>query len=155
MAGISNTIEEFLKQLLEDSTNIEVQRNELAKYFNCAPSQINYVLQTRFSLEHGYVIESKRGGGGCILITQIDANENEVLRLIQNQVEQTISQQRGKNIIKGLFERKYLTKREAKLLIIAMEQLAIVPENIRDYVRANILRETLTILLIEKKPTSC
>ena len=62
---ISDTIEEFIKALLEETEmEIELKRNELAEYFSCAPSQINYVLATRFTLDHGYIIESKRGGGG-------------------------------------------------------------------------------------------
>ena len=65
---LSDSIERFIKTLLEqEETEIELKRNELAEYFGCAPSQINYVLATRFTPDHGYVIESQRGGGGYIL----------------------------------------------------------------------------------------
>ena len=67
MAILSDSIEQFIKSLMDDYDEIiEIQRNELADYFSCAPSQINYVLATRFSPEKGYLIESRRGGGGCI-----------------------------------------------------------------------------------------
>lgn len=70
MAKMSDLIEMFIKELLEDNSSdmIEIQRNELASYFKCAPSQINYVLTTRFSMDKGYLIESQRGGGGSIKI---------------------------------------------------------------------------------------
>jgi len=64
MATISDLIEQFIKSLMGESDTINISRNELAQYFDCAPSQINYVLATRFSFEHGFVIESRRGGGG-------------------------------------------------------------------------------------------
>ena len=63
---ISDIIEEFIKDLFEDTDNIEIQRNELAEHFNCVPSQINYVISTRFKPSQGYYVESKRGGGGYI-----------------------------------------------------------------------------------------
>ena len=72
MSAISDSIEKFILTLLGEDDAIELQRNELAHYFSCAPSQINYVLATRFNLGRGYAIESRRGGGGyisCLLYT--------------------------------------------------------------------------------------
>ena len=66
MAQLSDTIEKFIKDLMEEGTQVELRRNELAQHFGCAPSQINYVLAPRFSVDHGYVIESRRGGGGLL-----------------------------------------------------------------------------------------
>ena len=60
MAQLSDTIEKFIKDLMEEETQVELRRNELAQHFGCAPSQINYVLATRFSVDHGYVIEPAR-----------------------------------------------------------------------------------------------
>ena len=60
---ISDEIEAFIKELLEADENIEIQRNELAEHFNCVPSQINYVISTRFNPAQGYYVESRRGGG--------------------------------------------------------------------------------------------
>ena len=75
MARLSDVIEEFIKSLLKESEGqLELQRNELADFFECAPSQINYVLATRFTLNHGYYIESRRGGGGYIRIVRLDVD---------------------------------------------------------------------------------
>ena len=71
MAQLSDTIEKFIKDLMEEETHVELRRNELAQHFGCAPSQINYVLATRFSVDHGYVIESRRGGGGFVRIVRM------------------------------------------------------------------------------------
>ena len=71
MAQLSDSIEQFIKNLMEEDRQIDLKRNELAQHFGCAPSQINYVLATRFSIDHGYVIESRRGGGGYVRIIRI------------------------------------------------------------------------------------
>lgn len=73
MPRLSNIIEEFIKELLEETEDgiVEIQRNELADYFDCAPSQINYVLTTRFTPYMGYYVESRRGGGGYIKIVKV------------------------------------------------------------------------------------
>ncbi len=70
MRNISDIIEQYLKQVIDLSNNnvIEIKRNEIADRFECVPSQINYVINTRFTLERGFVVESKRGGGGYIRI---------------------------------------------------------------------------------------
>ena len=69
---LSDTIEHFIKELMtQEEPEVELRRNELAEYFSCAPSQINYVLATRFTPDNGYIIESRRGGGGYIRIVRI------------------------------------------------------------------------------------
>ena len=83
MAVLSDNIEQFIKSLLNEYDEmVELQRNELASYFSCAPSQINYVLATRFSPEKGYYIESKRGGGGYIKLTRVDANKQAYISAV-------------------------------------------------------------------------
>ena len=75
---LSDTIEDFIKMLLsQEEREVELKRNELAEYFGCAPSQINYVLATRFTPDHGYVIESRRGGGGYRNVSKINAKKQE------------------------------------------------------------------------------
>ena len=77
---LSDTIEQFIKTMLtHDENEIELKRNELAEYFNCAPSQINYVLATRFTPDHGYLIQSRRGGGGYIRIFRMQQDTSEQL----------------------------------------------------------------------------
>ena len=77
--GISDTIAEFINELLRDESSTEVQRAELASRFNCVPSQINYVISTRFSPERGYIVESRRGGGGYIRIIRVMPEPGDVL----------------------------------------------------------------------------
>lgn len=83
MAQLSDSIEQFIKDLMEEDRQIDLKRNELAQHFGCAPSQINYVLATRFSIDHGYVIESRRGGGGYVRIIRIQrANDESSLSVL-------------------------------------------------------------------------
>ncbi|NMA96348.1 MAG: CtsR family transcriptional regulator [Clostridiales bacterium] len=150
MARISDTIEEFLKLLLEESGGkLEIQRNELADYFECAPSQINYVLATRFSLESGYHIESRRGGGGYIRIIYLDINDDDYLyRLITKQIGDKLTQSEGENIINSLRERQIITKREAQIIKAGLKNKAIgIPASLRENIRANILKSMLTAIL--------
>ena len=69
---VSDLIEEFIKDLFDENEYIEIQRTDLAQQFNCVPSQINYVISTRFKPSQGYYVESKRGGGGCIKIKKVN-----------------------------------------------------------------------------------
>ena len=76
---MSDMIEEFIKDLFDDDDYIEIQRNDLAEHFNCVPSQINYVISTRFKPSQGYYVESKRGGGGHISIRKINTTKSNYL----------------------------------------------------------------------------
>ena len=76
---ISDTIERFIREMLGEDESIELKRNELANHFNCVPSQINYVISTRFTTERGYSVESRRGGGGYIKITRVGRNSNNAI----------------------------------------------------------------------------
>ena len=75
---ISDIIEDFIKELFEEEEQIEIQRNDLAQKFNCVPSQINYVISTRFKPSQGYYVESRRGGGGHILIKKVNTDKYEI-----------------------------------------------------------------------------
>lgn len=150
MARISDTIEEFLKMLLDESDGkLEIQRNELADYFECAPSQINYVLATRFSLERGYYIESRRGGGGYIRIIYLDIDDDDYLyQLITGQIGDKISQSEGENIVDSLAERQIITSREAFIIKAGLQNKAIgIPASLRDNIRASVLKSMLTAIL--------
>lgn len=150
MARISDSIEEFLKVLLEESDGkLEIQRNELADYFECAPSQINYVLATRFSLERGYYIESRRGGGGYIRIIYLDIEDDDYLyQLITGQIGDKITQSEGENIVDSLAERQIITSREAAIIKAGLKNKAIgIPASLRDNIRASVLKNMLTAIL--------
>ncbi|SNS38271.1 transcriptional regulator CtsR [Anaerovirgula multivorans] len=151
MARISDIIETFLKELIEDSKNstIEIQRNELAKYFDCSPSQINYVLMTRFDHAQGYYVESYRGGGGYIKIRQLIFDEDEGIHyIITKKIGSNITKTEGNRLIKSLLERGIISLRESRLMKAAIDDAAIIsPLNIKDQIRANIFKNMLGALL--------
>ncbi len=122
MQNTSDIIEIFLKDLIDQRNGeLELKRNELALKFNCAPSQINYVLATRFTLNRGYVVTSRKGGGGFIRITSIDMSRNEYILHIIEHIGNAISEAQAIQILRGLYERDLITAREAKLMSCAMK----------------------------------
>ena len=150
MARLSDIIEDFIKSLLQQSEGeLELQRNEMAEYFECAPSQINYVLATRFSLDRGYHIESRRGGGGYIRIVEIDMEEDDyLLYLVNNRIGATIGQRASLDIVTNILEKGIITNREAAIMRAALVDDAIkIPSNIRNITRANILKGMLIGIL--------
>ncbi|RXZ81444.1 CtsR family transcriptional regulator [Paenibacillaceae bacterium] len=153
MRNISDTLEHFLKKLLQESNegSIEIQRNDLADRFSCVPSQINYVISTRFTLEKGYLVESKRGGGGYIRIQRVELPK---LKAIQSHIHHTIGQHVDQNAANGLIyqleEAEMITAREANLLRAAISREVIaVKLPLRDEIRARILKAMLISLLVK------
>lgn len=150
MSILSDRIEEFIKEMMSEYEGmIELQRNELAEYFRCAPSQINYVLATRFSPEQGYMITSRRGGGGYIKVSRIMADENEYLMaLISKLSGGEISQKEADQIIDGLMQLKIIQKSQEVVMKAAVADKAVkVPATIKNHLRANILKEMLLATL--------
>ncbi len=144
---LSNIIEDFIKEMLEQSDMIELQRNELANKFNCVPSQINYVISTRFSPERGYSVESRRGGGGYIKITRAHREAKDYTFKIMNLIGNGISQQDMVGIIQNLFDCELIGKREAKIIIAALGDNSLaVKQPERDMVRAKALKNILVNL---------
>lgn len=153
MARMSDIIEAFLKQMISETDGaIEIQRNELANYFNCVPSQINYVIDTRFTTERGYYVESRRGGGGYISIKRVDINRpgNYLMHIISSMGD-SISQQSAEVFIKNFVDYEVISKREGLLLKAATSDKSIgsvrMPE--RDILRASVLKNMLTSLLVK------
>ena len=111
---LSDSIETFIKTLLaEDEPEVELKRNELAEYFGCAPSQINYVLATRFSPDHGYLIESRRGGGGYIRIVRIvQSGAQQLMYLINERIGDAIGEEEASRLVQQLTEQKLVTAQE-------------------------------------------
>ncbi|QTH42199.1 CtsR family transcriptional regulator [Cohnella sp. LGH] len=151
MRNISDLIEHYLKQSLENSQAgaIEIQRSELADRFSCVPSQINYVISTRFTLEKGYYVESKRGGGGYIRIQRVSLPSVEaVQRHIRQTVGERIDQTTAEGLIYQLEEARFLTEREAHLLKAAVSRDALALKlPVRDEIRAKLLKAMLIALL--------
>lgn len=151
LRNISDLIEHYLKQILHSSSEgaVEIQRSDLAEKFSCVPSQINYVISTRFTLEKGYYVESKRGGGGYIRIQRVDLPSLEaVQRHIDQTVGERIDQTAAEGLIYQLEEAEFLNEREARLLrtAVSREVLALgLP--LRDEIRAKLMRAVLIGLL--------
>lgn len=151
MASLVEQIEKYLKNMLNNTNgHLRLQRNELAEFFNCVPSQINYVLKTRFTIERGYLVESQRGGGGFIEIQELitDHPEETVVYGALEIIGDRMSQQQAINMILYLEERGILTDRESAILqaIMRRRNLAIdLPY--RDILRAKLLKSALGALM--------
>lgn len=152
MPRLSDVIEEFIKELLNGTGEheLEIGRNELANYFKCAPSQINYVLTTRFSTESGYYVESRRGGGGCIKIKKIEYKNNESLRKIINEkIGNNITYGASSIIIDGLRNRNFITDREAQIMKAAInDRNLLVRAEDKNATRAEIFKSMLRVILL-------
>jgi len=143
---LSDEIEAFIRSLLaEDQDQVDVQRNELAGHFRCAPSQITYVLSTRFTPDRGYMTESRRGGGGYVRIIKLKrVSGDHLFYLINQRIGGSLSATEAHSIIKQLHEHGIITEREGALMQAATSTRAInVPLAIKDMLRAAILREML------------
>lgn len=149
MRLLSDDIESFIKSMMEEeSATIELRRNELAEHFQCAPSQINYVLATRFTPDHGYVIESRRGGGGYIRIVRMrSSGREELLRALYQRIGVAISAQDALRIIEHLKEECIVTPEEADLMIAALSPQAVpLPLSMKDALCAGTLRSMILSL---------
>lgn len=146
MSMLSDTIANFIQEMFEENDRIELKRNELAQYFQCAPSQINYVLTTRFTMEQGYITSSKRGGGGYVRIVRIHTEAVDIMELIHN-IGQEISPSKAKLLISNLHSRDYITEREAHIMHAAISDLSMVPVQTRNYVCANIVKQMICSVL--------
>lgn len=146
---MSDIIEEFIKDLFTDEKDyIEIGRNELAEYFNCVPSQINYVISTRFKPSQGYYVESKRGGGGHIRIKKIDVTKSSYLTHIITNIEDKLTAKEVDLLISDLLSYGIVSKKEAKLLKVATsDNILIIPIQYRDELRANIFKNMILNLV--------
>ena len=145
---LSDSIEQFIKTMLaQEEQEVELKRNELAEYFGCAPSQINYVLATRFTPDHGYIIESRRGGGGYIRIFRMQQDTGkQLVYLLNERIGDSISVLSANHLIQQLQEREIVTPDEAALMAAAVSAQSLslpLPESLKDALRAKILKSML------------
>lgn len=145
---LSDMIEEFIKDLWEKGEDeVELKRNELAEYFRCAPSQINYVLSTRFTPDHGYVIESFRGGGGFIRIIRMNTDDSEHLSyLVNERVGDRITAREAGILCQQLAQQGRIPQQTADIMEAAVSPQALcipIPETLKDEIRAKTLRSML------------
>ena len=150
MAGLTSDIERFLKAMLEETTDgmLEIGRNDLAMQFDCAPSQINYVLSTRFTPHNGYLIESKRGGNGFIKIITIVEEDNYLSYLVKN-LNKQMTEANADSLFVDLYNRKYFTKDEFLIAKYATSDKALVgvDSKCRNRVRSDIIKNILLSVL--------
>ncbi|MBE6733041.1 MAG: CtsR family transcriptional regulator [Ruminococcaceae bacterium] len=144
---ISDLITAEILRLIEESeqNTAEIQRNELASVFGCAPSQINYVLSSRFSPEHGFIIESQRGGGGYVRIRRVVMRHSSALMHIINSIGSSIDNISAKILIENCLQSGLMTREIATLTCAAISNNVMreIPLHLRDRIRATILKEML------------
>jgi transcriptional regulator CtsR len=144
--GISDLIAGFIRDALEDSDGVvELQRSDLAERFHCVPSQINYVMSTRFSPERGYIVESRRGGGGYIRITRVRVDRPTLLMTVINSIGESIDAPSAAAIVRNLADADALSAEAAELLLAALGDAALrsVPTVQRGALRADLMRQML------------
>ena len=143
---MADVIEDFIKDLFDEDESdlIEIQRNELAQHFNCVPSQINYVISTRFKPSQGYYVESKRGGGGNIKIRKINNTKSDYIMHIINNVGKTITTNDIDILLSDFLTYNIITAQEAKLFKVATSDNVLkLDKDIKDDVRARIFKNML------------
>lgn len=146
---MTDIIEEFIKDLFDEQSDyIEIKRNDLAEHFNCVPSQINYVISTRFKPSQGYYVESKRGGGGHIRIKKVDITKSNYLMHIITSIGEALSNQEVDIFISNFLSYGIVSEKEAKLLKVATsDNILTIPLEYRDKLRANIFKNMLLNLV--------
>ena len=141
---VSDLIEDFIKDMFEDNQYIEIQRNDLAEHFNCVPSQINYVISTRFKPSQGYYVESRRGGGGCIRIKKVNLDKSKYLMHIINSIQNEITSNEVDILLSDFLSYNLITPKEAKLLKVATsDNVLTLNKEIKDKIRAKIFKNML------------
>ncbi|MBE3575215.1 MAG: CtsR family transcriptional regulator [Firmicutes bacterium] len=153
MSSLADSIEEYIRQRLEEAAQgiLEIQRRELAGNFGCAPSQINYVLETRFTPERGYLIESRRGGGGYIRIIRLQwPRKQSATEIIQEEIGDSIDSASAHQLLGRLADSGAITQPQAQVIhsILEAETDRINPP-FKDVIRALLLRSLLLLLIYE------
>ena len=143
--NMSDLIESYLKNVLHKNETVEIRRSEIADQFNCVPSQINYVINTRFTIQQGYVVESKRGGGGYIRIMKVNlVDEMDILNALGDLIPEELSAREGNHLLQNLYENELITKREAQMMSLMMEKDTF-PSNVKNAaeVRSNMMKKLI------------
>lgn len=137
---------EIIRMLNESGANTaEIQRNEFANMIGCAPSQINYVLSSRFTPEHGYIIESRRGGGGYIRIKRVVLSQASAIMHIINSIGDTVDSMTTRIVIENCTSAGLIKPEVARIIAAAVSGSVVqsVPVEYRDTLRAAILKQML------------
>ena len=158
MSSLTKTIEDYITRLFEEAENhqVSLRRKELAERFGCVPSQINYVLRSRFAPEHGFVVESQRGGHGYIRIVQLRFRDpEERVDHLEKLVGKTLTEQESRRLLTNLQNRGILSPRERLLIEVALRNqdeqgktLFDIPVFRRDMMRADLMKRLMTSLAL-------
>ncbi len=144
---MSDLIAARILELIDESDEnmAEIQRNELAGIFGCAPSQINYVISSRFTPERGYIIESRRGGGGYIRISRIKLNRSSAIMHIINSIGSSLDPLDARIIIENCSQASLISPETAKLMSAAISNssMSCLPQEYREFLRAATLKQML------------
>ncbi len=147
--GISDVIADFINDLLAEDSTAEVQRSELASRFNCVPSQINYVISTRFSPERGYAVESRRGGGGYIRIRRVRSDPKLLIMHTVNAIGDSVDPRTASALLENCVSAGVLPEAAARLMLSALSDRALSPVSPegRDIVRASVMKQMLVAFM--------
>ena len=148
--NLSNAIAQMITEMLSEQSEIEIQRNVLAQDLGCVPSQINYVLSSRFTPERGYIVESRRGGGGHIKITRVAMNRNDGIRHILSSIGDSLDVMTAEALVNTLYINKTINENQAKLIITACSNNSLSPiadGMVKNRVRASIFKNLLLMFI--------
>ena len=148
MGNLADLIEQYLRAILAQQNIVELQRRELARMFRCAPSQINYVLETRFTFDRGYIIESKRGGGGYIRITHLQWRTPKSLpELLDSLIPEKVEREEVERIMNRLVKEGIVRSEKAQLILSLIErELADLPDEYGAILRAKFIK-TISLVM--------
>ena len=143
--NLSNAIAQMITEMLSEQSEIEIQRNVLAQDLGCVPSQVNYVLSTRVTPDRGYIVESRRGGKGCIRITRVSYDKNTLIMKVIGSVGQSIDERAVDAHLMNLLYNELISKRDATLISVATSDSTLrgLPTDVRDILRATIFKQML------------
>ena len=148
---MSDIVAQYIMRMLDETDgNAEIQRNELANMLGCVPSQISYVITSRFTPEQGYIVESRRGGGGYIRITRVTTDRRVAIMHIVNSIGSRISSASAAAILSNMSDRNMISEYERILISSALSDKAYssIPQESRDILRAAIMKNMLITLVI-------
>ncbi len=150
---LTDYIAQMIEEMLNESNGIlELQRNEMANRLGCVPSQISYVISSRFTPERGYVTESRRGGGGCIRIVRKQMGQNEYLMHFFCAIGDSIDESEAIAYLKNLLGNRCIDEGEFRLALAALSSAALtsIPPSVRGRVRADIFKQIILALMTNR-----
>ncbi len=155
MPTISDMVEKYILNIVKNSKEgiIHIQRTNLSEKFSCVPSQINYVIKTRFTIERGFLVESKRGEGGFLKIIKIPVIQTKIyLDRINEGTANYIGSEQTKNFLNRLVEEKILNEREKNLIwqLLKDESLPCNKEE-KGYQRGKMLKNLIGYIANEEE----